>query len=442
MKKRRLNLASKSPYIILLMGFAILILVGSLLFMLPFATKEGQAISYIDSLFLSTSAICVTGLVSSPLPLAELLSPFGCIILLLLVEVGGLGFITLVTFAFSLMGKKAGVSTNLLLKEAMNQNSYQELIPLGKKIVLTSFLFQGIGVIFNTVAFCIEGFNFFESLWYSIFHTISAFNNAGFDIFGPNSLILFKDDVFFNIVTMILIVLGGIGFIVIDDIVTKKSIKKLSIHSKLVLSMTLALLTLGTLVFKFSMSDDITWLQAMFTSVTCRTAGFTTLDLSTLSPSAYIMAILLMLVGASPCSTGGGVKTTTFLVMLVTVLFYARGQKPRIFKRKIAEISIVKAFVLFGVAILMALTATLIIGISQPELEVSDVLFEVISGFSTTGLSLGITTQLNWFSKLVICLMMFLGRIGMLTIMGVLNRNWMSESKENIQYVEERIIVG
>ena len=428
------------PYLLIILSFLGVILFGTVLLCLPISEKNSD-LSFMDALFTSTSCVCVTGL--TVINVAEELSIFGKIVTAILMEIGGLSFLTIAVCIFAAIGGKIGIGNRYLLKEALNQNSLSGIVTLVKRIILISFVIQGIGVIFSYLSLMkYYDYRFWETLGYSIYHSIASFNNAGFDIFGPNSLILFKDDVFFNIVTMILIVLGGIGFIVIDDIVTKKSIKKLSIHSKLVLSMTLALLTLGTLVFKFSMSDDITWLQAMFTSVTCRTAGFTTLDLSTLSPSAYIMAILLMLVGASPCSTGGGVKTTTFLVMLVTVLFYARGQKPRIFKRKIAEISIVKAFVLFGVAILMALTATLIIGISQPELEVSDVLFEVISGFSTTGLSLGITTQLNWFSKLVICLMMFLGRIGMLTIMGVLNRNWMSESKENIQYVEERIIVG
>ena len=206
--------------------------------------------------------------------------------------------------------------------------------------------------------------------------------------------------------------------------------------------MTAVLTILGMFLFKFSMYDEITWLQALFTSVTCRTAGFTTIPLEQLPPGAYITAIVLMFIGVSPCSTGGGVKTTTIFVIFLTLVYYARGKKPKIFHRRISDGSIFKAFALFGSTVMLNILGTLIIGLSQPELGLEAILFEVVSGFSTTGLSMGITASFNVLSKVVMCFLMFFGRLGPLTIISVVNHNWMTESKEKIQYVEERIIVG
>lgn len=441
MKKRRLNLASKSPYLILLMGFAILILVGSLLFMLPFATKEGQAISYIDSLFLSTSAVCVTGLVSSPLPLAELLSPFGCIILMLLVEVGGLGFITLVTFAFSLMGKKAGVSTNLLLKEAMNQNSYQELIPLGKKIVLTSFLFQGIGVIFNTIAFCIEGFNFFESLWYAIFHTVSAFNNAGFDILGSNSFVDYKDNILLMITCSTLILCGGLGFVVMFDVLNKKKWKRLTVHSKIVIKMTIGIVVIGTLLLKLSAFNGISWFDAFLQIVFARTAGFFSVNLPLLPYTTLIILCVVMFIGGSPASIAGGVKTTTVYTIVKSVLCFGRGKSHLIaHNREIKSESILKSYVLVTISLIFIIIMVFLVSAIQPELSLKDIVFEVFSAFATCGTTLGITTKLSTISKLLIILVMYFGRLGPITFISLLNKGINSE--ERVKYIEEKIIIG
>ncbi|MDE6047350.1 MAG: hypothetical protein K2F56_01840, partial [Anaeroplasmataceae bacterium] len=240
----------------------------------------------------------------------------------------------------------------------------------------------------------------------------------------------------------LLIICGGLGFIVIEELVSKHSLKKLSLHSKIVLLMTVILTLVGMFILKFSMFGQISWLQALFTSVTCRTAGFTVIPLDQIPPSAYVMCIVLMFIGASSCSTGGGIKTTTIFVIFLTLFYYAQGKKPRIFHRKISDGSIFKAFVLFGIAVMMVMIGTLLIGFSQPGLGLEKILFEVVSGFSTTGLTMGITTSLNVFSKVVLCFMMFFGRLGPLTIIGVVNHNWMTESKEKIQYVEERMIVG
>ncbi|MDE7384594.1 MAG: hypothetical protein K2M84_02430, partial [Anaeroplasmataceae bacterium] len=316
-------------------------------------------------------------------------------------------------------------------------------VQLVKIILLISFIIQIIWVILNYFALMsYYNYDFWKTFGASIFHSVASFNNAGFDVFGEQSLIPFKDNILLNISTIFLIICGGLGFIVIEEIVSKHSLKKLSIHSKIVLLMTFILTIVGMLILKFSMFDQITWLQALFTSVTCRTAGFTVIPLNQIPPSAYVVCIVLMFIGASSCSTGGGIKTTTIFVIFLTLFYYAQGKKPRIFHRKISDGSIFKAFVLFGIAVMMVMLGTLLIGFSQPGLGLEKILFEVVSGFSTTGLTMGITGSLNTFSKVVLCFMMFFGRLGPLTIIGVVNHNWMTESKEKIQYVEERMIVG
>ncbi len=437
-KQRKLKI---HPYVLIILTFLGVILLGTICFMFPWSVKSGERLNFIDSLFMATSSVCVTGLtVINP---AAKLSVFGKIVMAILMEIGGLSFITIAVCFFAIIGGKIGIGNRYLLKEALNQNSLAGIVHLVKRIILISMIIQCIGVILNYFALMsYYNYDFVKTLGASIFHSIASFNNAGFDVFGNQSLILFKDNILLNISTMFLILCGGLGFIVIEELVTKRNIKKLSIHSRIVLIMTAVLTILGMFLFKFSMYDEITWLQALFTSVTCRTAGFTTIPLEQLPPGAYITAIVLMFIGVSPCSTGGGVKTTTIFVIFLTLVYYARGKKPKIFHRRISDGSIFKAFALFGSTVMLNILGTLIIGLSQPELGLEAILFEVVSGFSTTGLSMGITASFNVLSKVVMCFLMFFGRLGPLTIISVVNHNWMTESKEKIQYVEERIIVG
>jgi trk system potassium uptake protein TrkH len=302
---------------------------------------------------LSTSAICVTGLVSTPFALSEILSGFGSVLLLLLVEIGGLGFITLVTFAFSFTKRKVGVSTSKLLKEAMNQNSYKELLPLAKKIVLTSFTIQGVGIILNTIAFLFEGFGFFKALWHALFHTVSAFNNAGFDILGTSSLVNYKNNYLLMINTSTLILLGGLGFVVMFDILRKRKWKRLNVHSKIVIEMTGVILIAGTLLLKLSAYNEITWLDALLQIVFARTAGFYTHDLSALSYAPLIILMLTMFIGGSPASIAGGVKTTTVYTIVRSVLCFGRGKSHLItHNREIDSDSILKSYVLVTISII------------------------------------------------------------------------------------------
>ena len=428
------------PYIFIILSFLVGILVGTSLLALPISSTSGKNFGFVDSLFMATSAVCVTGL--SVMNVSVEMTIFGKIIMAILMEFGGLSFLTIAVFFFTIIGGKIGVSNRFLLKEALNQSSVKGIVALVRKIIFISFAIQTIGVIVNIFALLkYVDYNFWSALGYSIFHTIAAFNNAGFDIFGSNSMIPFNNDVFINSTTMLLIVLGGVGFVVLEDIVKCKSFKKLKLHSKIVLISTFTLILLGAFLLKISL-NNITWLEAFFTSITCRTAGFSTIDMSNLAPAGYFVIIILMFIGASPCSTGGGIKTTTFAIIFLSIVYFARGKKTKAFERSISNAVIVKAFILTTVGIICCLVTTILVSIIQPELGTRETLFEVISAFSTTGLSMGITSSLNSANKIILCLMMFFGRIGPLTIIGVVNKSWMVESKENVKYIEESVIIG
>lgn len=428
------------PYVIIIMTFLGAILIGTILLLMPFASTTGKSFGFVDSLFMSTSAVCVTGL--SVMNISTSMTLYGKIVMGILMEIGGLSFLTIAVFFFTIAGAKIGVSNRFLLKEALNQNSLKGIVSLVKRIILISLVIQFIGTCINMIAL-VPYYNneFFTAFGVSLFHSIASFNNAGFDIFGPDSMVPFANDVILNSSTMLLILFGGIGFVVLDDILRNGRWKKLTLHTKITLIITLILVLGGMLIVKLSM-NEISWLQSLFTSITARTAGFTTFDMSTLTPGAYISVIGLMFIGASPCSTGGGIKTTTFAIILIAILYFAKGKKAKAFNRKIPESLIFKAFVLFAVAVMVIAVGTFLIAVIQPELKIQQILFEVTSAFSTTGLSMGITSSLNSANRIIICFLMLFGRMGPLTVIGVVNKNWMSESNEQIKYVEENVIIG
>ena len=244
-----------------------------------------------------------------------------------------------------------------------------------------------------------------------------------------------------------MIVLGGIGFIVIDDVLRNRRWSRFSLHTKITLCTTVILITLGTLIIK--LTSDMSFLQSLFTSVTTRTAGFTTYDMANLKehPATYVTIILLMTIGASSCSTGGGIKTSTFAIVMLSIFYFARGKKVKAFKRKIPGDQIFKAFVLVTAVVAILLLGVFFMSVFQPNLYeegfgLQEIIFEVVSGFSTTGLSMGITPYLNSANRILLCVLMLTGRIGPLTVIGVINKNWLAATKEDIQYVEENVIIG
>lgn len=448
MKKR---LKKTNPYFTIILSFAGVIAIGCILLLLPIASSTGKSIGLVNALFMATSAVCVTGL--SVVTVCVDFTVFGKVVMALLMEIGGLSFITIAVFFFTMLGARIGLTDRFLIRESLNQSSVKGLITLIRKIVYISISVQLAGAIINTFELVKYYETFGQAMGVSIFHSVSAFNNAGFDIFGTSSMIPLKDNVLINTTTMAMIFLGSMGFIVMDDIFKKKSWNKLTLHSKIALITTLILVVGGTLLIKLTLRDpSFSWLQAAFSSITCRTAGFTTYDLANLKdyPASYIVFVLLMIIGASPCSTGGGIKTTTVAVMILAMVSYAKGKSTNVFKRKIGEAQIFKAYVLIGLCVLVVSMGTFLVSAIQPDIILADgtkaglaeILFEVASAFSTTGLSMGITTALNSANRVLLCLIMFCGRLGPLTIIGVVNNNWMSESKEAIQYVEENIIIG
>lgn len=440
---------------LILISFVVIILIGSVLLVCPFSHGE-QGLSFVDALFTSFSAVCVTGL-SPVADISASLNIFGRIVLTILIEIGGLGFVSIVMFIAILLGYKFSFGQRMLLKEALNQDAMGGIVLLLKRIVVTAFIIQFVGVTMNFIDFFfIHNLAFGESLGYGIFHAVSSFNNAGFDIFGYRfgniSMIgdALSNDLLLNISTSLMIIAGGIGFIVIFDILHCKKLKKLSMHSKIVLSTTFVLLVGGTILFKVLNWDTLTWLQAFFMSVTSRTAGFSTVDISTLNDTSIILTEILMFFGAAPGSTGGGVKVTTLFTMFVAFKSFATGKaESHAFNRKVPSDQVNKAFILVGFAFFFILiNAMIVMEFEQFNPNVVDVLsfkqilFEVISAFGTVGLSLGITPQLTVGSKLFLCIVMFVGRLGPITFISLFNHNASKTKKDSIGYVEGNVIIG
>lgn len=445
------------PALAILLSFAIVIIIGTILLMLPFSTQIESNLTFIEALFTTVSCVCVTGL-SVISDIGVTLSVFGKIIMCILMEIGGLGFITIALFVFIVLGKNVSIKNKFLLKEALNQDSSKGMTNLVKLIVLTSFSIQLVGGIFNYLilkySINLETYNYtnIELIGISAFHAVSAFNNAGFDLFGSSSLTnqIFASNVLFNLNTALLIILGGIGFIVIFDLITIKKYKRLTLHTKIVLVTNTILLIAGTILLW--VLSNMNLLQAFFQSVSARTAGFATYPMEDMrgSPS-FIIFIIFMFFGASPCSTGGGIKTTTIYVIFASMVGYASGKPATAFKRRISTSSIIKAFTLVVIALVFIFTISLTIIIIESNIGIlknhtthgmDEIIFEVFSAFCTVGNSTGITSSLNWSSKLLLCLSMFAGRLGPLTIMNLWNKNWLVDNSGEVRYVEKSIIIG
>ena len=437
-----------SPYIKICLTFAGVILIGALLLMLPISVNEGyENLNFVDALFMSTTSVCVTGLTVVPNCGAQI-SVFGKIVLALLIEIGGLSFITVFTFFIILMGGKIGISNRFLLRESLNQNSLKGIVGLVKKIIFLALSIQFIGFILNFLAFMSYDDDIMTVIGVSLFHTVASFNNSGLDIFGdlatvPGdlSMIPFAADVFVNINTILLIVFGGLGFMVLDDVIRTRRWKKFNINTKIVLITTIFLIFGGALFLKIA-NKEYTWLECFLMSVSSRTAGFQSVQCADLNGGEFCIINALMFIGASPGSTGGGIKTSTFFVIIVTIISIALGKKPVVFKRQISHSIIVKSLALAVTAIIFCCIAIFLITLMDPNLGVDTIIFEVISAFSTTGLSMGITSKLSVGSELIIIFMMYFGRLGPLTILSLINRNWRTGTDNGIRYVEEKVVIG
>ncbi|MFA5015748.1 MAG: TrkH family potassium uptake protein [Actinomycetota bacterium] len=428
------------------LGFVIAIILGSLLLMIPKMTQSGR-ISYIDALFTSTSAVCVTGLIVQSTP--TYFTDLGKIVILILIQIGGLGIMTIGSIFGLILGRKIHIRDKFYINTSFGSKQPFSASKFFIVIAGTTFTIEFIGFIIMTLIFYFKhAFPFKTSMTFSLFHTISAFNNAGFSLLS-NSFESFSSDIPLNLILMALIVLGGIGFPVISEIITFRRIRHFSLHAKVVMTATAILILIGAIMFftlEFNNPESIAnvplstkILASFFQSITARTAGFNTMKISMLNPATIFILILLMFIGASPGGTGGGIKTTTFAAVAASGLSSIRGRSEvTLFKRKLPSSVVHRALIVTIVAAVLVIISTIGI-LAFEKYSLKEVLFEVVSAFGTVGLSTGITPQLSLASKIILILTMFIGRIGIITlslaiaIRGIVNK---------IAYPEETITIG
>ena len=425
----------QSPARLIALGFISLILIGSILLRLPFCVKEGVHLSYIDSLYTSTSAVCVTGLIA--VDAGDTFTPLGQMILGLLMQTGGLGVTTVGAGLMLLMRKKVDLKERTLVKEALNVDSGKGLITLVKRIFIVTIVFETAGALLSLLVF-IQDYPFPKALGISIFHSVAAFNNAGFDILGNfQSLVNYSDSIMLNIVTCFLIFFGGIGFLVIWELLEKKCRwKTLSMHAKIVLSVSGVLIVVGTVLIKAT--ENVSWMGAVFNSISARTAGFSTYSLAGFSKSGLLVIMILMFIGSSPGSTGGGIKTTTFFVLLQGIRSSATNTSEKAFHYSIPKDAYKKASVIALIAASVIILGTYLMGIFEPDADFFDVFFEVTSAYGTVGLSTGITPGLSVPSKLLSIIIMYIGRLGPWTVATL----WHFSKGERVSFPEGNISIG
>lgn len=424
-----------SPARVIALGFLSVILIGSLLFMLPSATKDGVSIGYIDALYTATSAVCVTGL--STVDAGSTFSSFGQTVLCVLIQIGGLGVTAVGAGAIIAIGKKIDLRGRTLLRDSMNLDSLRGVVKLLRSILVLTLIIEALGAVLSFPVF-IRDYPLPRAIGLSVFHSIATFNNSGFDVFGnASSLVPYADNVLLNAVTCALIFFGGIGFLVIKEAFTKGfRWQKLSMHTKVVLSVSAALLVIGTLGFK--LTEGISWLEAIFASFTSRTAGFATVPMSEFSHAGLLFMNVLMLIGASPGSTGGGIKTTTFFVLAVGVIASATNRSEKAFRFSLPKTAFRKACVIVLIALSVIIVSTFMICAFDPQLSLEDVLFEMTSAFATVGLSTGITSSLSLASKIVSICVMYIGRLGPLTVATL----WYYSRGERVSHPEGNLTIG
>lgn len=429
-----------------------MILVGAILLSLPFATRNGSRIGFLDALFTATSATCVTGLVV--VDTYRYWSPFGQLVILLLIQVGGLGFMTVATLLSFMLRRTISLRERLLMVESFNQNSIQGIVRLARYVIIGTLVFEGIGAVILSFRF-IPDFGVLGGIVKGIFHSVSAFCNAGFDLMGEreafSSLMYYQRDFVVNYTIMGLIIVGGLGFAVWQDILKARRLRDLSIHSRLVLTITIGLIAAGLLVFlvlEFWNPETLGSMKfldklnaALFQSVTTRTAGFNTIDQGAMTNGSKFFTAILMFIGGSPGSTAGGIKTVTFGILLLSVMAVIRGSTDvNVFTHRIALALVLRSLTVLLIGAAIVIVGTMILCVCE-DAPFIDLLMETMSAFGTVGLTTGLTPHLSAVSKLTLTVMMFMGRIGVLT-MGMALAMRARANKQNIRYPEARVFVG
>lgn len=451
-KKFRINLTTTQ---IILVSFLLAILVGSALLALPVSAADGHALPYIDALFTATTSICVTGLVTVPTYSAW--SPFGQIVILFLIQIGGLGVVTIMSGLMISLHRRIGIKDRMLIQDAFNLNTLSGMVKFIRKVIAGTFLIEGIGALLYMTVFVPE-FGM-KGIWISIFNAVSAFCNAGMDVISENSLYAYVHNPVINITTILLIVFGGIGYIVWWDIVgALKNIRRqrlkcfanLTLHSKIALSVTGVLILAGTAaIFVFEYNNPLTMgsfslfekLQAsLFQSVTTRTAGFATIPQEDLTNASAIVSLLLMFIGGSPVGTAGGIKTVTIAVLITSAFATMKTHsEAELFHRTIPKHAVSKAVAVVSMAFIILFTATLLLS-AVTDADALDIVYETVSAAATVGLTRSLTSELNVWGRIIIIITMYLGRVGPISLMIALNTK--KETKNIIKNPTEDISVG
>ena len=427
-------LKKQPPGRLIAMGFALVILAGAVLLVLPISVWPDAEVSFVDALFTSTSAVCVTGLIA--IDVADHFTPFGQAVVAVLIQIGGLGVTSVGVGLILATGRRIGIRSRMVAKEALNVDSFRGIVKLVRAVLIMTLIFELTGAALSFIVF-VRDYPLPRALWISVFHSIAAFNNSGFDILGGlRNLIPYQDNILLNLTTCGLIIFGGIGFLVILDMLRCRSFRKLTLHSKVVLSTSAALLVLGTLLLKAT--EDISWLGAFFHSVSARTAGFSTYPIGSFTNAGLFVLIILMFIGASPGSTGGGIKTTTFFALMQEVRTVFTKRRAGAFHRTLSLEVLRKSSVIALLSVLVVCIGTFLLCILEPQYDFIQLLFEEVSAFGTVGLSTGITPDLSVAGKLVIILTMYTGRLGAFTLFSI----WINRPDPNAHYTEEPIMIG
>ncbi|NFQ51213.1 Trk family potassium uptake protein [Clostridium botulinum] len=437
-----------NPVQILAIGFVILIFVGGLLLSLPMSSASGESTNFLDALFTSTTASCVTGLVVKDT--GTYWSTSGQVIILILIEIGGLGFMSFATFIAMLFGKKITLKNRLVMQEATNTLSIQGLVKMLRYVMGITFSIQILGAFILSTQFVPE-FGLKKGIFYSIFHSVSFFCNAGIDLIGNfESLTRYYNKPVVLLTVSSLIVIGGLGFTVLHEIYNFKGVKRLSSHTKLVFLITAALIILGTIsifaleytnvntIGNMNLKDKI--VNSILASITPRTAGVNSIPIDDMRTASKFFTIILMFIGGSPGSTAGGLKTTTFGVIILTVICVIKGKEDtELFGRRFPKELVYKAFSLLFIGMTLVIVVTMILTITEPNESLTSLLYEATSAFGTVGLTTGLTQRLSSMGKGIIIIMMYLGRVGPLTVALALTKR---RKRTLYKYPEAKILIG
>lgn len=453
------------PIQIIVIGFVVIICIGTFLLTLPISSNSGDTTPVVDALFTASSSVCVTGLIV--VNTLEHWSLFGQIVILVLIQIGGLGFMTIVTMVLVLAKRRITLKERILIQESLNQHSPTGMVRLVRRIIIGTLLFEGIGAIVLAIRFAFD-FGIIKGVYMGIFHSVSAFCNAGFDVIGDASLTPYVGDPIVNLIIMFLIITGGLGFTVWVDLLKvyqnkkeasltwRNTIRRLSLHSKVVLTMTPILIFGGALfLFLFEYNNPGTlknlspsgkFFGSLMQSITARTAGFNSIDQAEMTYASKFLTILLMFIGGSPSGTAGGVKTATMGVLVIAVLSVIRGSKTtNAYERNIPFDTLQKALAIFFLSLGVLIIVTMILTFTERGMNISyefmDIFYEVTSALATTGVSTGITPHLSVFGKVIISITMFLGRLGPISVAVALTKRQI-KTKVSVEFAEGRIMVG